>query len=71
MKRLIISVIVLLLVAMALSSCATSRKNQSELRGLMLLNNLQLPRNKAFYSRHNIKTRNEAYRRYKKNSRNL
>jgi hypothetical protein len=71
MKRLIISVIVLLLLAMALSSCATSRKNQSELRGLMLLNNLQLPRNKAFYSRHNIKTRNEAYRRYKKNSRNL
>jgi hypothetical protein len=71
MKRLIISVIILLLVAMALSSCATSRKNQSELRGLMLLNNLQLPRNKAFYSRHNIKTRNEAYRRYKKNSRNL
>jgi hypothetical protein len=71
MKKLIISVIILLLVAMALSSCATSRKNQSELRGLMLLNNLQLPRNKAFYSRHNIKTRNEAYRRYKKNSRNL
>jgi hypothetical protein len=71
MKRLIISVIVSLLVAMALTSCATSRKNHSELRGLMLLNNLQLPRNKAFYSRHNIKTRNEAYRRYKKNSRNL
>jgi hypothetical protein len=71
MKRLIISVIVSLLVAIALTSCATSRKNQSELRGLMLLNNLQLPRNKAFYSRHNIKTRNEAYRRYKKNSRNL
>jgi hypothetical protein len=71
MKRLIISVLVLLLFAMVLTSCATSRKNQDELRGLMLLNNLQLPRNKAFYSRHNIKTRNEAYRRYKKNNRNL
>ena len=71
MKRLIISVLVLLLFALALTSCATSRKNQNELRGLMLLENLQLSRNKAFYSRHNIKTRNEAYRRYKKNSRNL
>jgi len=71
MKRLIISVLILLLVAMALTSCATSRKNHSELRGLMLLDNLQLGRNKAFYSKHNIKTRNVAYRRYKKNSRNL
>lgn len=71
MKRLITSVLVLLLFVLALTSCATSRKNQSELRGLMLLENLQLSRNKAFYSRHNIKTRNEAYRRYKKNNRNL
>jgi hypothetical protein len=71
MKRSIISLLVLLLFTLLLTSCATSRKNHSELRGLMLLDNLQLGRNKAFYSKHNIKTRNEAYRKFKKNSRNL
>jgi hypothetical protein len=69
MKRLIISMFILLLFVVALTSCATSRKSHSELRGLMLLDNLQLSKNKAFYSRHNIKTKNEAYRKYKKNSR--
>jgi len=53
------------------SSCATSRKNHNELKGLMLLNNLQHNRNKAFYSRHNVKTRNEANRKYRKNSKYL
>jgi ABC-type Zn uptake system ZnuABC Zn-binding protein ZnuA len=70
MKRLIIFMLILLF-ALVLTSCATSRKSQSELKGLMLLDNLQLVRNKAFYSRHNIKTKNEAYRKYKKNSRYL
>jgi hypothetical protein len=69
MKKLIISMFILLLFVVALTSCATSRKSHSELRGLMLLDNLQLSKNKAFYSRHNIKTKNEAYRKYKKNSR--
>lgn len=71
MKRLIISVLSLLLLLAAFSGCATSRKNHNELKGLMLLNNLQLSRNKAFYSRHNMKMKQDAYRRYKKNSRNL
>lgn len=71
MKRLFISVLSLLLLVAAFSGCATTRKNQNELRGLMLLNNLQLSRNKAFYSRHNMKMKQDAYRRYKKNSRNL
>jgi hypothetical protein len=71
MKRLIISVLTLLLLVATFSGCATSRKNHNELRGLMLLNNLQLSRNKAFYSRHNMKMKQDAYRRYKKNSRNL
>jgi hypothetical protein len=71
MKRLIISVLILLLVAMAFTSCATSRKSQGELKGLMLLDNLKLPRNKAFYSKHNLRTKNVAYRKYKKNSRLL
>lgn len=57
--------------ALIFSGCATSRKNHNELKGLMLLNNLQLNRNKAFYSRHNIKTKNEAYRKYRKNSKYL
>jgi hypothetical protein len=71
MKRLIISVLILLLVAMAFTSCATSRKSKGELKGLMLLDNLQLPRNKAFYSKHNMRTKNMAYRKYRKNSRFL
>ena len=71
MKSLIISMLILLLFVVTLTSCATSRKSHSELRGLMLLDNLQLSRNKAFYSRHNIKTKNEAYRKYRKNSRYL
>jgi hypothetical protein len=71
MKKLIISLLVLLFFTLVMTSCATSRNNHAELRGLMLLENLQLGRNKAFYSKHNIKTRNEAYRKFKKNSRNL
>jgi hypothetical protein len=59
------------MVVIASTSCATSRKNQSELKGLMLMENLQLKRNRAFYSRHNMKTKREALRKYKKNSRYL
>jgi hypothetical protein len=60
-----------LLLVTTFSGCATSKKNHNELKGLMLLNNLQLSRNKAFYSRHIMKMKQDAYRRYKKNSRNL
>jgi hypothetical protein len=71
MKRLLTLVLTLLLAVVTFTGCATSRKSQDELRGLMLLDNLQLSRNKAFYSRHNIKLKQDAYRRYKKNNRNL
>ena len=71
MKRFIISIIILLLIVVAMAGCYPVRKSQNELRGLMLLDNLQLKKNKAFYSRHNTKTRNEAFRKYRKNSRNL
>jgi hypothetical protein len=71
MKRLIISLLISLLVVLAFNSCATSRKNMSELKGLMLLENLQLKRNRAFYSKHNMKTKKEALRKYRKNSRYL
>jgi hypothetical protein len=71
MKRLIISIIILLLMVVAMSSCYPSRKAQSDLRGLMLLDNLQLKKNRAFYSKHNSKTRKEAFRKYRKSNRNL
>jgi hypothetical protein len=71
MKKIFITILILLVFAAAFTSCATSRKSQGELKGLMLLDNLKLPRNKAFYSKHNMKTRNMAYRKYRKNSRLL
>ncbi len=71
MKRLIISIIILLLMVVAMTGCYPGRKAQSDLRGLMLLDNLQLKKNRAFYSKHNTKTRKEAFRKYRKNNRNL
>jgi uncharacterized protein YcfL len=71
MKKYVLSVIILLLLFWLVTGCASSRKNQAELRGLMLQENLQLKKNRAFYSKHNIKTKKVAYKKYKKNSRNL
>lgn len=71
MKKLVISLIIILALGMALPGCASARKTRSELRGLMLLDNLQLGRNKAYYSKHNIKTKKIAYRKYRKNNRYL
>lgn len=51
--------------------CSSSRKTFHELKGLMLLSNLQLEKNKAFYSKHNVKARNDALKRYRKNNREL
>jgi hypothetical protein len=45
-----------------------NRNSYTEKRNLMLLQNTQLGRNKALYSKHNIKTRNKAYKKYKKQS---
>jgi hypothetical protein len=59
----------MLLIAVALAGCSASRKNYNELKGLMLLDNLQLRRNSAFYSKHNIKARNNAFKKAKKNNR--
>jgi hypothetical protein len=61
-RSLIILMLILLLFALALTSCSTSRKNISELRGLMLQDNLQLSRNREFYSRHNEKIKRDAFR---------
>lgn len=68
MKRLAIAFVIMLLFG-ALSGCASGRKNYHELRGLMLLDNTQLKTNKALYSKHNIKTKKDAYRKYRKNVR--
>ena len=69
MRRLVISVLISLLIAVAMTGCYSSRKTQSELRGLMLQENLQLGRNRAYYSKHNIKTKKDGYRKYRKNNR--
>jgi hypothetical protein len=69
MKRLFTTVFIVVLIVLGSVSCSTSRKTRSELRGLMLLDNTHLGRNKAYYSKHNKKTRRDAYRKYSKNSR--
>lgn len=69
MKRLVTSLLLMLLMVLAFEGCSASRKNYDELKGLMLLENLQLQRNKAFYSKHNKKSRNKAFKKYKKSSR--
>lgn len=58
-------------VVLALTDCAAERRTQSELRGLMLQDNLRMGRNKAFYSKHNVRLKRDAYRSYRKNNRNL
>lgn len=67
MRRMIISVLILLVLAIALTSCYSSKKNNSKLRGLMLQENTSLARNKAFHSKHNVKTKRNAYRKYRRN----
>ncbi len=71
MKKLIFLCLIFLLVIAASAGCASGRKNFNEMKGLMLLGNLQLEKNKAFHSRHNVKARNDAFKRYRKNSRAL
>ncbi len=52
MVRLIISVLLALVLATFLSGCTSSKKSTTNLRGLMLLENTQLGRNRSYYSRH-------------------
>jgi hypothetical protein len=55
MMRFIISLLVILVLVPFLSGCASSKKNTTELRGLMLLENTQLGRNRSYYSRYGAK----------------
>jgi len=71
MNKLFFLCLTFLLVIAAFTGCSSSRKTFHELKGLMLLSNLQLEKNKAFFSKHNVKARNDAFRRYRKTNRSL
>jgi len=71
MKRIIIFCLLCFLGTVLFTGCSASKKNYGELRGLMLLDNTKLGRNKAFYSKHNMKTKKEAYKKFRKNNREL
>lgn len=66
MRKLIRNVILMLLFLSTLTACYTGRKNLSQLGGLMLLDNTQLSRNKAYYSKHNRKVKKHAPGNHKK-----
>ena len=65
MRMLFISVLILLILTIA--SCASSKKNLSEKRGLMMLETTQLGRNKGYYSKHKAKTLDKNYKKIVKN----
>ena len=56
----------LLLLSVAGTGCYTGKKNLSELGGLMLLENTQLSRNEAYYSKHNRRVKKQVHSNYKK-----
>jgi hypothetical protein len=66
MIRLIISVLLISVLDVALTCCSPGRKSHSELRGLMLLENTQLGRNKSYYSRHKRKKISNAHKKFEK-----
>lgn len=64
MVRLLISFLILLVVATALPGCYASKKRYSDLRGLMLLENTQLGRNRSHYSRHDMKRIEKTHKKF-------
>lgn len=62
MRRLLIPVLILLLVVTFLSGCAAKKNAYREKRGLMLLENTQLGRNKGYYSKHKAKNLDKNYK---------
>ena len=67
MMKQIISVLIFLALASALAGCAAGKKSYAEKKGLMLLENTQLGRNKGYYSKHKAKTLDRSYKKIKKN----
>jgi len=65
-KMKIFKYLLILFFVLLLSSCYAKRKTYSSLKGLMLLENTQLGRNKELYSKHNIKTLKSAKKKYRK-----
>lgn len=53
--KFVLSLLAAVVIITSLSGCASSRKNSSDLRGLMLLENTQLGRNRSYYSKHGKK----------------
>ena len=62
MRKLFMSVLILLLLAVTFAGCASAKKNYSEKRGLMLLESTQLGRNKGYYSKHKAKKSDKNYK---------
>lgn len=71
MKRSLAILLTAIFLGLVFAGCASNRKYQSELRGLMLQDNLKIGRNKAYFSKHNVKLKKNAFRQYRKNNRNL
>jgi len=67
MRKLIISMIVCLVLIVSFGGCSSSKKSYNDRRGLMLLDNKELSRNKEYYSRHNMKSRKIAQKKFRKN----
>lgn len=63
-------IILLIILALILSGCATKRKarDYGEKRGLMLLENTELGRNKHYNSAKYQKTLKKNYKKFKKNN---
>ena len=62
MRKLFMSVLILLLLAVTFAGCASAKKNYNEKRGLMLLESTQLGRNKGYYSKHKAKKSDKNYK---------
>jgi hypothetical protein len=55
MIRLIICLLVSLVITVGFTDCSAAKKSTSEKRGLMLLENTQLGRNRSYYSKRDVK----------------
>lgn len=66
MRRLVKSAFLFLLISVALTGCYAGKKNMNQLGGLMLLDNTYLSRNKAYYSKHNMKAKKNVKSHHKK-----
>lgn len=66
MKRVLITIAFLFALVFVCNSCASARKNNRSLESLMLQENTKLRINREYYSRHNTKTKKDAYRKYRK-----